>query len=52
MSYLGEDAAEQLELMRNTFRVIRTVREKHTHIKCDVIVQSPSSSRPIEQGIA
>jgi transposase len=29
LSYLGEDAAEQLELMRSAFRVIRTVREKH-----------------------
>ncbi|MFP1557039.1 hypothetical protein ACLB1T_01135 [Escherichia coli] len=27
MSYLGEDTAEQLELMRSAFRVIRTVRE-------------------------
>ena len=27
LSYLGEDAAEQLELMRSAFRVIRTVRE-------------------------
>ncbi|VUS60260.1 hypothetical protein SPARK1531C2_05624 [Klebsiella grimontii] len=26
LSYLGEDAAEQLELMRSAFRVIRTVR--------------------------
>ncbi|MCV1071702.1 IS66 family transposase zinc-finger binding domain-containing protein, partial [Escherichia coli] len=29
LSYLGEDTAEQLELMRSAFRVIRTVREKH-----------------------
>ncbi|TXR02664.1 IS66 family transposase, partial [Escherichia coli] len=28
LSYLGEDTAEQLELMRSAFRVIRTVREK------------------------
>lgn len=27
LSYLGEDTAEQLELMRSAFRVIRTVRE-------------------------
>ncbi|WP_407294073.1 IS66 family transposase zinc-finger binding domain-containing protein [Klebsiella quasipneumoniae] len=27
LSYPGEDAAEQLELMRSAFRVIRTVRE-------------------------
>ena len=29
LSFLGEDTAEQLELMRSAFRVIRTVREKH-----------------------
>ncbi|MGQ7789296.1 IS66 family transposase zinc-finger binding domain-containing protein [Shigella flexneri] len=27
LSYLGEDTAEQLELMRSAFRVIRTVRK-------------------------
>lgn len=41
LSYLGEDAAEQLELMRSAFRVIRTVREKHACIQCDAIVQAP-----------
>jgi transposase len=52
LSYLGEDSAEQLELMRSAFRVIRTVREKHACTKCDTIVQAPAPSRPIEQGIA
>ena len=52
LSYLGEDAAEQLELMRNAFRVIRTVREKHACTQCDAIVQAPAPSRPIERGIA
>lgn len=52
LSYLGEDAAEQLELMRSAFRVIRTVREKHACTKCDLIVQAPAPSRPIERGIA
>ncbi len=33
----GEDAAEQLELMRSAFRVIRTVREKHACTQCDAI---------------
>ncbi len=41
LSYLGEDAAEQLELMRSAFRVIRTVREKHACTQCDAIVQAP-----------
>ncbi len=52
LSWLGEDAAEQLELMRCAFRVIRTVREKHACGKCDRIVQAPAPSRPIERGIA
>ncbi|ENM1809265.1 IS66 family transposase, partial [Klebsiella variicola] len=52
LSYLGEDAAEQLELMRSAFRVIRTVREKYACTKCDAIVQAPAPSRPIERGIA
>jgi len=52
LSYLGEDTAEQLELMRSAFRVIRTVREKHTCTKCDAIVQTPAPSRAIERGIA
>ncbi|MBK4717155.1 transposase, partial [Tenebrionibacter intestinalis] len=49
LRYLGEDAAEQLELMRSAFRVIRTVREKHACTKCDAIVQAPAPSRPIER---
>nr|WP_250188981.1 IS66 family transposase zinc-finger binding domain-containing protein [Escherichia coli] len=52
LSYLGEDTAEQLELMRRAFRVIRTVREKHACTQCDAIVQAPAPSRPIERGIA
>ena len=52
LSYLSEDAAEQLELMRSAFRVIRTVREKHACTQCDAIVQAPAPSRPIERGIA
>ncbi|MGP3159444.1 IS66 family transposase zinc-finger binding domain-containing protein [Serratia marcescens] len=52
LSYLGEDAAEQLELMRSAFRVIRTVREKHACRRCDRIVQAAAPSRPIKRGIA
>ncbi|EPQ5852423.1 IS66 family transposase [Klebsiella pneumoniae] len=52
LSYLGENTAEQLELMRSAFRVIRTVREKHACSQCDAIVQAPTPSRPIERGIA
>ena len=46
------DTAEQLELMRSAFRVIRTVREKHACTQCDASVQAPAPSRPIERGIA
>ena len=52
LAYLGEDTAEQLELIRSAFRVIRTVREKHTCGQCDFITQAPAPSRPIERGIA
>ncbi|ERC58386.1 helix-turn-helix domain of transposase IS66 family protein [Escherichia coli B95] len=51
LSYLGEDTAEQLELMRSAFRVIRT-SGKHACTQCDAIVQAPAPSRPIERGIA
>lgn len=52
LSYLGEYVAEQLELMRSAFRIIRTVREKHACTQCDAIVQAPAPSRTIERGIA
>ncbi len=51
LSYPGEDAAEQLELMRSAFRVIRTVREKRLH-KMRRHRAGPAPSRPIERGIA
>ena len=41
-----------MELIRSAFRVIRTVREKHTCGQCDFITQAPAPSRPIERGIA
>ncbi|MGQ3970598.1 IS66 family transposase zinc-finger binding domain-containing protein [Klebsiella pneumoniae] len=52
LSYLGEDAAEQLRLMRSAFQVIRTVREKHACTKCDAIVQAPRLRAPLKRGIA
>lgn len=48
----SEDAAEQLELMHNAFRVIRTVREKQTCRRCDRIIEAPTPSRSIEGDIA
>ena len=49
---LGEDVAEQLEYMPASFRVIRHVRPKMACQCCDVIVQAPAPSRPIERSIA
>ncbi|AZU48823.1 transposase of IS66 family [Aeromonas hydrophila] len=49
LSYLGEDTAEQLELVRSAFRVIRTVREKHTCGQCDFITQAPAPSRSMRR---
>lgn len=52
LKYLGEDAAEQLELLRSAFKVVRTEREKHACTRCDRIVQAPALPRPIERSIA
>lgn len=49
---LGEDVAEQLEYVPASFRVIRHVRPKLACSCCDVILQAPAPSRPIERGIA
>jgi transposase len=49
---LGEDAAEQLEYVPASFRVIRHVRPKLACACCDTIVQAPAPSRPIERGLA
>lgn len=49
---LGEDIAEQLEIISSAFKVIRTIRKKKACACCDVIVQPPAPSRPILRGIA
>ena len=49
---LGEDVAEMLEHVRACYKVIRHVRVKMACTKCDVIVQAPAPSRPIERGLA
>ena len=49
---LGEDAAEILEYVRASFKVIRHVRPKLSCVKCDRIVQAPAPSRPIDRGLA
>jgi transposase len=49
---LGEDVSEQLEYIPASFRVIRHIRPKLACSCCDVIVQAPAPSRPIERGLA
>jgi transposase len=49
---LGEDVSEILEWVPASFKVIRHVRPKLCCTGCDVIVQAPAPSRPIERGMA
>src|SRR5215475_745374 len=49
---LSEDAAEMLEYVADSFKVIRHVRPKLSCQKCERIVQAPAPSRPIARGLA
>jgi transposase len=49
---LGEDVSEMLEYVPASFKVIRHVGPKLSCTKCDVIVEAPAPSRPIERGLA
>lgn len=49
---IGEDVAEQLEYVPDSFRVIRHVRPKLGCTCCETIVQANAPSRPIARGIA
>lgn len=49
---LGEDVSENLERVPATYKMIRHVRVKMACTKCDVIVEAPTPSRPIERGLA
>jgi transposase len=49
---LGEDVSEILERIPPSYKVIQHVRLKMACAKCDVIVQAPAPSRPIERGLA
>jgi transposase len=48
----GEDVAEQLEYIPDSFKVIRHVRPKFACSGCDRVVEAPAPSRPIERGLA
>lgn len=52
LSKLGEDVSEVLEYVPASFKVVRHVRPKLSCTGCDVIVQAPAPSRPIERGQA
>jgi len=52
LSKLGEDVSEMLEYIPASFKVIRHVRPKMCCTRCDVIVQAPAPSRPIDRGLA
>jgi transposase len=47
----GEDVAEQLEYIPESFKVIRHVRPKFACSGCDRVVEAPAPSRPIERGV-
>ena len=49
---LGEDVSEVLDYIPASFIVIRHIRPKLSCSGCDVIVQAPAPSRPIERGLA
>jgi transposase len=49
---LGEDVSEMLEYIPASFKVIRHIRPKLSCTKCDVIMEAPAPSRPIERGLA
>jgi transposase len=48
---LGEDVSEMLEYVPASFKVIRHVWPKLCCTKCDVILEAPAPSRPIERGL-
>jgi transposase len=52
MKQIGEDVAEMLERVPETFKVVRHVRPKFACSACEKIVQHAAPSRPIARGIA
>ncbi|SPD37451.1 transposase (plasmid) [Cupriavidus taiwanensis] len=48
---LGEDISEQLDIISNSFRVIRQVRRKKACACCDCIVQAAAPSRPMSAAL-
>jgi transposase/transposase-like protein len=52
LKQIGEDVAEQLEYVRQSWRVIRHVRPKWSCACCQTLVQASAPSRPIARGLA
>ena len=52
LKQIGEDAAEMLEYVPASFKVIRHVRPRMACGCCERIVQVPAPSRPIARGLA
>lgn len=52
LKLLGEDISEQLDIITSAFKVIRHIRRKKACVRCDVIVQGKTPTRPIERGMA
>lgn len=52
LRHFGEDISEQLEIIPETFKVIRHIRPKYTCTGCDRVVEAFAPSRPIARGLA
>lgn len=51
LRHFGDDISEQLEYVPESFKVIRHVRPKFTCTGCDLVVEAPAPTRPIERGL-
>jgi transposase len=52
LSKLGEDVTETLEVIPRSWRVIQTVRERHSCRSCEAVTQPPAPFHPIARGRA
>ncbi len=52
MKKLGEDVSEMLEYIPASFTVLRHVRPRLCCAGCEIVVQAPAPSRPIDRGLA
>lgn len=48
LKVMGETISEQLEIINTAFKIIETVRPKLACCRCDVIVQAPLPTKPVE----